>query len=296
MKILMIIQDFKDYMRHYYTDDILMQEHYNRGHEVYCATPLALNYTDTLSIHCRKYTPLAELAQFDCAQKFEISSFNYVYLRAMPPVEKDFLAATYLLEKQKVTFCNHPTAIRNFNEKILCVEYFKKYMAPTIITSNKDEIMSFANEYSYPVIIKPLDAYQAHGVTKILNKEDIPKLENLHMVQSYINNVETLGSKRVFVVKDQIIGAISFLPKAGDYITNFWIIHGYANATVTEKEHKICQEIIVFLQNNKVNFAAVDFIDEYLMEVNITSPGGIPEYNIHHHTSLEKVAVDVLMS
>ena len=295
MKILVILENYQEHLRHYFTDDLIMQEHYVRKHNVFAATVKDLVFNRSLWVNCTAYKPLNDSAEFKPFGLIEAKTFDYIYFRPEPPIRGDKLIASYLLENLPVKYCNHPIALRNFNEKIICLDNFSKYMTDTAIGGSREEVIKFANEVGWPILIKPLEEFQAHGVKKICKEQDVPAINELIMVQRFLQDVEINGSKRVLVVRDKVLGAISFLAKPGEYITNFYEIHAYKDAVPTAKEKAICLEATEMLMKNGIQFTAFDFIDEKLMEINLTSPGGVPEYNIHYKTTLEKEIVDILL-
>jgi glutathione synthase len=98
----------------------------------------------------------------------------------------------------------------------------------------------------------------------------------------------------VFILNGKYIGAISFLPEPGDFRTNFGYVPSYAPTTLSLKEEEACCEVGEYLVTQKVSLAALDFIDNFLIEINITCPGGIPEWNKQYGRKLEAIIVDGL--
>ena len=74
------------------------------------------------------------------------------------------------------------------------------------------------------------------------------------------------------------------------------MIVGHKAADITTKEKNACTAVGKYLVKQEVRFAALDFIEEYLMEVNITCPGGVTEFNEQYGVKLEERIVSLLMA
>ncbi len=296
MNILFFIRDIAEQERHFYTDDLLMAEHVLRGDRVWAARPRDLVENIDLQVVVSEYLPFPQHIVWTQAELILLNSFDFIYYRAMPPIQGDALLATYFLERCSVPFCNAPSAIRAFNEKLLAFHHFREFMPPTIVASNPQVIAAWGKDYGYPLLLKPLDQYQAKGIIKVNQESDIPISTHQTMVQRYLPFVETQGSKRIFLLDTEILGAFNCYPIVGDFKTNDHMDVPPQLASLTSREKKICKSISQFLVQNGIRFSALDLIDEQLLEVNITCPGGLWEYNKVHSGALESIIVNQLVS
>jgi glutathione synthase len=57
---------------------------------------------------------------------------------------------------------------------------------------------------------------------------------------------------------------------------------------LVRRDKKICNTLKPFLKKNKLFFAGIDVIGNYLTEINVTSPTGIQEINRLNGVRLEK--------
>ena len=81
--------------------------------------------------------------------KKNIQDFSLVMLRNDPPVDLDYINATYILDfvdRKDTVIMNDPRAVRDFNEKLHTV-LFSDLMPEHIVTSSKSDIMEFLNEF-----------------------------------------------------------------------------------------------------------------------------------------------------
>ena len=91
-------------------------------------------------------------------EKFKINDFDLVMFRPDPPIDLDYINATYVLDfvdRNKTFILNDTKAIRDFNEKLHSV-YFNDLMPENIVTSSKSDIIEFLDEHN-EIILKPLN-------------------------------------------------------------------------------------------------------------------------------------------
>ena len=135
---------------------------------------------------------------------------------------------TYILRfcltifSKKVKIINHPFAVRNVSEKLFSIN-FMKYMPPTLISENLNEIRSFFKRHKV-VVAKPINGFSGNNVTllKTFNAIKIRKLLKTHnhlFFQKFLPEVSK-GDKRVFIIKGKIAGVISRVPKKGSILSN----------------------------------------------------------------------------
>jgi len=128
-------------------------------------------------------------------------------------------------------------------------------MAPTLVASRVEQLITFAKEYG-EVVLKPLGGKGGQGVIRIA--KDAPGLEALlelvtsqeHlpvMMQQFLPEVIN-GDKRILLVNGEPLGAINRRPKEGDFRSNL-ALGGKAEITkLTPKEIEICDQIKPALQ------------------------------------------------
>ena len=213
-----------------------------------------------------------------------LSKVNFVLMRQNPPFNMDYITATFLLEKisKKTKIINNPTAVRNMPEKLYSID-FLKLMPPTIFTKSIDEIYKFKTRYK-KIVIKPTHGYGGKNIlfiSKDLAKSKIINYLKKHehvMVQKFIPEVK-YGDKRVFIIDGIIKGAIQRIPKEGSIVSNIGQGGKALETTLTTKEAYIAKIVARSLKKNKIVFAGIDLIGNYLTgDINITSPTGIKNF------------------
>ena len=216
----------------------------------------------------------------------KLNSFDVVLIRQDPPYNMKYLTATYILEKikEKTLVLNNPNSIRNSPEKLLVTSFYD-LMPPTLISRNIVEINNFLNKHK-KCVIKPL--YGNGGKDVFLISINDPNLsvilekfleqEEHFILQKFISGISE-GDKRILLINGQPVGAINRVPNKSQIRANLHI-GGIAKKTnLSKKDLKICKRIKKTLQEKELFFAGIDIIDNYLTEINVTSPTCIREIN-----------------
>ncbi len=237
----------------------------------------------------------------------QVEDFQLVMFRPDPPVDMDYISATYILDfvdRDKTFIMNDTKAIRDFNEKLHAVK-FAKFMPENIVTAAKKDIIAFL-ESNEEIILKPLNKCFGSGVF-YLKKGDkntaavINTVTNnqttLVMVQKYIPQA-VYGDKRVLILGDKVLDyCVQKLPSNDDFKFNEHNDNCVKKAVLTENEKQDFTEIAKQLNESGLYMAGLDVIDGRIIEVNITSPCYfIREINNAFGIHLEKTIVDYILS
>tara|TARA_B110001454_G_scaffold198886_1_gene203308 strand:- start:470 stop:1411 length:942 start_codon:yes stop_codon:yes gene_type:complete len=213
-----------------------------------------------------------------------LSKAHFILMRQNPPFNMDYITATFLLDRisKKTKIINNPSAVRNLPEKLYSID-FLKLMPPTIFTKSIQEIQKFKKKYK-KIVIKPTHGYGGKNILfinksfpriKITNY--LKKTEHV-MVQKFISRIK-YGDKRVFIINGVIKGSIRRIPKKGSILSNIGQGGTAVKTNLTNKETRIAKIVAKSLKKNKIIFAGVDLISDYLTgDINITSPTGLKNF------------------
>ena len=213
-----------------------------------------------------------------------LSKAKFILMRQNPPFNMDYITATFLLEKisKKTKIINNPTSVRNMPEKLYSID-FLKLMPPTIFTKSIDEIHKFNKRYK-KIVLKPTHGYGGKNIlfiSKNLEKKKIINYLKKHehvMVQKFIPEIK-YGDKRIFIIGGVIKGAIKRVPKQGSIVSNLGQGGKALKTVLTKSEIHIANIVAKNLKKNKIVFAGIDLIGNYLTgDINITSPTGIKNF------------------
>lgn len=291
------------------TDFWLIKEMLERGYEVFVTTIDKLGVSEARAYcRCAKTFVKGDNIYFEESFKAtEIENFDLVMFRPDPPVDLDYINATYVLDfvdREKTIILNETKAIRDFNEK-LHANVFNKFMPENITTACLQEIEEFL-EKNGEIILKPLNKCFGSGVM-YLKKGDKNTLSiintmtneqsTLIMVQKYIPDVQ-YGDKRVLILGDEVLDeCVVKLPTKDDFKFNTHSDEFVKKATLSETEKIKFEEVARKLNKMGIVMAGLDVIDEQIIEVNVTSPCYfIKEINNYFSVHLEKTIIDKLLN
>lgn len=235
-----------------------------------------------------------------------IDNFQLVMFRPDPPVDLDYINATYIfdfIDKNKTIVLNDTTAIRNFNEKLHAV-LFKDLMPESLVTSQKTEIMNFLEAHN-EIILKPLNGCFGAGVMylKYKDKNTVPVInsitksgQNKVMVQKYLPNA-MLGDKRVLILGNKVLDyCVRKLPSNDDFKFNDHCDNNIIKDYLSVNEKLKFTELATELNKLGIFMAGLDVVDEQILEINVTSPCYfIREINNAFNVRLEKYIVEYIL-
>jgi glutathione synthase len=228
-------------------------------------------------------------------QVLDLAKVDVVLMRQDPPFDMAYITATHILEhiQPGTLVVNDPASVRNAPEKLF-VTHFDSLMPPTLITSDREEILAFRADHR-DIIVKPLYGNGGAGVFHVTPEDEnlaalLEMFTRLYrepvVVQRYIPRVRQ-GDKRIILIEGEPAGAILRVPKAGEARSN---LHagGTAQAiTLDHREREICAAIGPRLREMGLVFAGIDVIGGFLTEINVTSPTGLQEVNRFDGVKLE---------
>lgn len=230
-----------------------------------------------------------------------LSGMDVVLMRQDPPFDMGYITATYLLEQvtEHTFVTNHPASVRNHPEKLFPLE-FRDFTPPTLLGTTPADILPFL-EHHRKIVLKPLYGFGGHGVFVL--EQDGPNLHALlesfsvsgepFVVQMFLPEISD-GDRRALFIDGQMVAMFARLPAKGDIRANMRVGGTPAPAAATPRQHACCEAIGAVLKERGILLAGVDFIGDYLIEVNITCPTGLRAANKLYGLQLEKTFWDAL--
>ncbi|MCR5265921.1 MAG: hypothetical protein K6E29_04935 [Cyanobacteria bacterium RUI128] len=235
----------------------------------------------------------------------KIDDFELVMFRPDPPVDTDYINATYILDFAKNTrIVNDPTSIRGFNEK-LHATLFSEFMPKHIVTASKDKIEEFLKECG-EIILKPLNKCFGSGVmylhqgdpnTRTIINGMTNDENSVVMVQQFIPAVK-YGDKRVLTLGETVLDeCVMKLPTSDDFKFNTHSDDFIKKGVLSEEERENFTQVAKKLNGMGIYMAGLDVVDGQIIEVNVTSPCYfIKEINNNFCTNVEKKICDYILS
>lgn len=237
----------------------------------------------------------------------DINDFQLVMFRPDPPVDLDYINATYIfdfVDRNKTLILNDPKAIRDFNEKMHTCK-FLDLMPENIVTCSKSDIIEFLNR-NEEIVLKPLNACFGAGVmtlkkgdknTAVIINTMTKNQTQLIMVQKYIPKAK-FGDKRVMFLGEEVLDVcVQKLPSNDDFKFNEHCDSNIIKAELTQSEKEKFLPVAKKLTKLGLPLVGLDVIDEKIIEINVTSPCYfIKEVNGHFGCNLEKKITDFILS
>ncbi len=232
----------------------------------------------------------------------DLANADIVLMRQDPPFDMAYITATHLLEHihPQTLVVNDPVHVRNAPEKLF-VTHFEGVMPPTLITSNRNEILAFRKEYE-DIIVKPLFGNGGAGVFHVKPEdENLSSLLEMFtemyrepiIIQKYLPEIRQ-GDKRIILVDGVPAGGVNRIPSEGEARANFHAGGAACRTTLTQREKEICDAIGPALSERGLIFVGIDVIGNYLTEINVTSPTGIQEINRLDGVEIEATIWDAI--
>ena len=288
------------------TTFVLMLEAQARGHEVWYLELRDLfvkenkAFGNATSITVERRESFYKLGKTDTC---ELEDFDVVWMRKDPPVNNDFLYATYilsLLDENKTKVLNNPTGIRESNEKLYSL-FFPEVIPQSIVTKNINQLLDFLSEYGGEMVVKPLDGHGGEGIFYVREGdrntnvilESITKFGTEYIIaQEFIKEVSE-GDKRIIVLNGKPLGAVLRVPKpGGEFRSNFHSGGSPAKSDLTKRDIEICKVLAPRFRKDGLYFVGLDVIGGYVTEINTTSPTGVQEINRLNKVKLETQVIE----
>jgi glutathione synthase len=273
----------------------------NRGYRLFVYTPEALSYSEGKIVARGHWVTFKNTQQdFYILEEeacLDLSEARFVLMRQDPPFNMAYITATHFLEllPPSTKVINNPVAVRNAPEKLL-VTFFKDLMPPTLMSWDRALIDAFIEAHG-SVILKPLFDFGGNGVlllhTGDSNLTGILEVyrkiyETPPIFQKFLKEVKQ-GDKRIILIDGNPVGILNRVPPK-DQIRSNLRLGGLAEACdFSPRDREICARIGPTLKERGLYLAGIDVIGDYITEINVTSPTGLPVIKQLYNIDLAKV-------
>lgn len=284
----------------------IIKEFLDRGNNVYITTisNLSLEGKNPITNCFEAFVAENNIFYKNNKIKKEINSFDLVMFRPDPPVDIDYINATYVFDFVTTKVINSPRSIRDFNEKLHSI-YFNEYMTDTLVSSSLNDIERFLAKHKQ-IVLKPLNKCFGSGVMYLYEGDPntrtiINTLTNneatMVMVQEFLPEVKK-GDSRVLTLGNKVLPyAVKKLPSKDDFKFNTHNDDFIVKSELTETELQHFKPIAEKLNSMGISMAGLDVIGNKVIEINVTSPCYfIKEINKLYNVHLEKEIGDFLLT
>ena len=283
-----------------------IKEFLERGNTVHITTNnrLYLKGTTAWATVYNSYTENGNIFNNKESLEQKIDNYDLVMFRPDPPVDNDYINATYILDFANTKIINDHRAIRNFNEKLHAI-LFSEYMPEHMVTASRDKIEEFLAEQK-EIILKPLNKCFGSGVmylhqgdpnTRSIINGMTNDENSVVMVQKFIPAVK-YGDKRVLTLGDTVLDeCVIKLPTSDDFKFNTHNDNFVKKGILSDTEKENFTQVAKKLNKMGICMAGLDVIDGQIIEINVTSPCYfIKEINNNFCTNIEKKVCDYILS
>ncbi len=216
-----------------------------------------------------------------------LGELDVILMRKDPPVDREFLMATYILEaaeRQGALVVNPTQALRDCNEKLFATQ-FEDCTPPLIVTSSAERLREFHREHG-DVVMKPVDGMGGQSIFRVRENDFnlgviVETLTNYGerpcMAQKYIPEI-TDGDKRILLIEGEPVPySLARIPSAGENRGNLAAGGRGEGRELTARDREICERVGPVLKEKNLIFVGIDVIGDYLTEINVTSPTCVRE-------------------
>lgn len=233
-----------------------------------------------------------------------LAELQVILMRKDPPVDSEYLYATYILEaaeREGALVVNRPRGLRDAQEKLFTA-HFPQCCVPTLVSRAADELRDFIQEQG-KAVLKPLHGMGGESV--FLVEEGDPNtsviIETLsdqgrHQVlaQRYIEAIRS-GDKRILLIAGEPIPyALARIPAGGEIRGNIAAGARGEGIALNDRDRWICSQIAPALREHGLFFVGLDVIGDYLTEINVTSPTCIRELDTAYDLCISRRLFEVI--
>ncbi|MBN1687819.1 MAG: glutathione synthase [Candidatus Omnitrophica bacterium] len=239
-------------------------------------------------------------------ETLDLRLFDLILIRKEPPFDENYLCMTYLLDHlaKKIPIVNHPRGIRNTNEKLGAL-LFPDFIPPSIVSSSPASILEFQKSKESHLVIKPIAEKGGKGVFLLKKNQPgkIVKLKNAtlrnkkFLVAQKFLKTPRQADKRILILNGKIFAAYEKRPAPKEFRANLGLGGSFHRTRITPKEEKIAKTMRPYLLQEGLYFVGIDVMGEFLLEINVTCPAGLPEAKyLHPRLPLVEMWADFLES
>ena len=303
MKFLFLMDPLESVKFEKDTTFMMMLCAHTRGHEIYYVPKDGISLMEgKVYFHVTKVIPQLIAHQpfkKESSSRLSQDEIHAVFVRPDPPFDEQYLMNTWALDHlpKNIAVINDPSGIRTVNEKVW-VSQFKNITPPTIISANKEDLLSFIAKHKN-VIAKPSNGFGGQGVfhieqrntnTNVILETLTEKYHKAIIVQKYIPESKN-GDKRILLLDGKILGCLLRMHEVGEHRNNFYAGGKPMATTISANDKKIAALLKPHLQKLRLHFVGIDILGDYLIEVNVTSPTCLQEMNRLYNVKLEEKVI-----
>ncbi|MBZ0335221.1 glutathione synthetase [Marinobacter sp. JH2] len=241
---------------------------------------------------------------YGASQDRALGDLDVILMRKDPPVDREFLMATYILdaaEQQGALVVNPASTLRDCNEKLFAAQ-FEDLTPPLIVTRSSQRFREFYAEHG-DIIMKPVDGMGGRSIFRV--KENDANLgviietltnygEHQAMAQKFVPEISN-GDKRILLIDGEPVPyALARIPSQGENRGNLAAGGRGEGRELTDRDREICARVAPVIKEKGLMFVGLDVIGDYLTEINVTSPTCIRELDAQFGIDISALLMDAI--
>jgi glutathione synthase len=257
--------------------------HYMELNDLFLRNGIAYARTRTLTVQ----RDAKQWYQFIDEQDIPLHALQVIMMRKDPPVDQEYIYATYLLERAEsmgTYVVNKPQSLRDANEKLFTA-WFPQCCTETLVTREPKRVREFLAEQG-EIILKPLDGMGGTSIFHIRPNdpnlsvvlEIMTQYKTRHvMAQKYLPAIKD-GDKRILVINGEPVPyCLARIPAQGESRGNLAAGGRAEGRPLSEQDRWIANQVGATLREKGLIFVGLDVIGDTLTEINVTSPTCVQE-------------------
>lgn len=253
-----------------------------------------------------------------CTPAQPAEHYQKIFIRKDPPFNESYTELCWFLQQTKPGIVvNSPKALLQHHEKMLPFTLARAgvipehCVLPSFVSENPDQLTAQAaalfeqasqltpivapktvsDAVPFKILLKPWRGHGGRGIQIFNNCDELNRwlrsnfatnnqsyASGQFILQPFLPEIFTRGDRRVFIVNGRTVFDFVRRPAPGRIEANLSQGGSATLESMTEEQSKIADAVAQWLQNEGILLAGLDFIGDFLTEVNITSPTGIRTY------------------
>lgn len=260
----------------------------------------AMAHTRTLTVH----NDPEDWFSYGGSQERALGDLDVILMRKDPPVDREFLMATYILdsaEQQGALVVNPAATLRDCNEKLFATQ-FEDLTPPVLVTRSARRLREFYARHG-DIILKPVDGMGGRSIFRVKENDAnlgviIETLTNYGahqaMAQKFIPEIAD-GDKRILLIEGEPVPyALARIPSQGENRGNLAAGGRGEGRELTTRDREICARVAPVIKEKGLMFVGLDVIGDYLTEINVTSPTCIRELDAAFGINISGMLMDAI--
>jgi glutathione synthase len=233
-----------------------------------------------------------------------LGDLDVILMRKDPPVDREFLIATYILEsaeQQGALVVNPAATLRDCNEKLFATQ-FEDLTPPLLVSRSSKRFREFYAKHG-DIIMKPVDGMGGQSIFRVKENDFnlgviIETLTNngeyQAMAQKFIPEISD-GDKRILMIEGEAVPySLARIPSQGENRGNLAAGGRGEGRELTDRDREICARVAPVIKEKGLMFVGLDVIGDYLTEINVTSPTCIRELDDTFGTDIGSMLMDAV--